>query len=169
MRDKVLERIDSGLTYNFNDSEIELLRRCSRDMYKCLRSVFSRPRIERPISSVQSYRLSLERRMLYPERFYSFVDHNVSISIIRNSEGLYKVMVSGYKLDSSLLQAIKIVGSDEADVPSSFRSGFYFYGSFVRSNFSQCLYLFKRIIICYLFDSLGLNYKRIYKQTEFIW
>lgn len=167
-RDKVADNILNFSDYKFNDAEIKVLRRSCRELYKCLRSIFSKPRVDRQISSVQSYKIAKERRYMYPERFYSFTDLNVSISVVRNSEDIYQIMVSGYRLNPAMFKAVKIVPTDPDSVDCCFRGGFYFYGSFVRSDFSSCLYLFRRIVLIYLFDALGLKYEHIYKQTEFI-
>lgn len=168
-RDKIADNILNYSMYKFNDSEIEALKRSCHEVYKVLKCVFSKPRVERPVSSVQSYKLMRERRFMYPDRFYSFSHENVSIQIVRNSKDIYQIMCSGFSLNPSVLKACKIIDSDSSESVGVFRGGFYFYGSFVRTNFSLAVNLFHRIVLCYLCTELKIGYEHLYKQSEFIW
>lgn len=155
---------------DFNDEQLKVLRSASFDIYNVLKPLFERKNgIVRPYNSLTDYQLKKQIKLDRPSDYFVFKHDNVIIEIALRRSLIYSVAVLGFKpTDRCLNELMKVPDDWLTTSEKDFSNGYYFYGRFNRQHFSDCVDLWLKMIINYLFSVYGLCYEVVFKQLEFI-
>lgn len=171
MAESKFDRFAHTSRLDFNDEQLKVLRSASYDIWNVLKPLFERQSngLVRPYNSLTDYELKRELRFDRPSDYYVFKHDNVVIEIALRRKQVYSVAVLGFTpRDKCLNLAMKVPDAWISPSEQEFSNGYHFYGRFNRQHFSECVDLWLKMIINYLFSVYGLCYETVFKQLEFI-